>query len=775
MKITILTGCLLSLGLMGCSQNPVKSSVERHKLSAEEQAIQGVNALYTQSSFDYASQIKFEFSNPATAGNPANSNQIKPGELDPLMQKKLDQFFATEKIQLKAQEKQALYQAMSEQQQVVQASSMSSRLQKFSANLLNDLDLSLNGSVHWSQKQASMNLQLRYAKPTLLVQAQVPMVLDLQDHKFYSNFFALMPFLVNRDSQADYAYIDLSKYRDRLQRINGRAGMQFLQELSAVPYRLAAASELSRIAVTAQERQQGVVEKIRLQSTLVESLLQTTLFLQVNEQHLLGNILHLPNADERSLSLNASLQKGIQAANARATNSSATLEPNEVEHYQELLSEYWQQLTEQQEATCAECANEDAAPLFPAEVTAAEEAEPAQSEQTTEAFDFAKCQQLMTAAQPIVSGEAYRCLNVYDLDVLQPDDAAVQAALPVIRQEQLVQLKQRFKAYNTGKLVTAEQFKVLWEQHQPEIQAYLDTEKTSMQSVVELGLDAEGRMLSLHNQFDVPELTPQQQLRIQVNTQVSRYGQASAIDQQALKRAKPIAEVVKGSALEGLLGNVLKRSGLDDAAQSKVDDSLTFDQQLQQLAAKIYTQKQDYLTTYHAVFLAFLAQQQPHWVQHFSTQALTDIASLHAYRYASEKDLVRTAQLAQQQILWEQRQHFTEDSYQSRLGMQTAALVERVIQQQQQKNSLKQLKQHYPKPEQQFSALYVQAYQQTYHYDRDNTPAELKQVAGILGRAYAAQQKRTLGPESFGGLKLSDEVWVDMELIPVVFGQLEEK
>lgn len=774
MKLTILTGCLLSLGLMGCSQNLIKSKVQQPKGTVAQQAVQGVNAVYRYPSFDYASQIKFEFNDPAHPGNTVNRAIVIPNALDPEIRQKLQQFFAAEQIHLKSREQQTLYQALSEPPQPLQPSSMSARLQKFSTHLLGDLDLSLNGSVHWREKQASMNLQLRYAKPTLLVQAQVPMVLDLKQHKFYSNFFALMPFLVNRNSQADYAYVDLAKYKDRLQQLDGRAALQFLQELSALPYQLAADSNLTRLSLTDQDRAQGAVDKIRLQSTLAESLLQTSLFLQVNEQYLLRHILKIDPASGQRQNLGQLLLSQASATSAEkvvkdrtATHASA--------HYQDMLNAYWQQLREQQQSDC-DCGEDEASLSAETAKEVAPEGSVQQEQEQYLAQDLAQCQRLATEKQQISLGDAAYCLNVYAVDVLQPQDSTVSMSSPVIQQEKMVRLKQLFKTYDTGQLVTVQQFEALWQQHQTEIQAYLQEENMPLPSVVELGLDEQGRMLYVHNQFDLSGVLPQQPLRIRVDTQVSHYGQASAIDQQALKQAKPIAEVMRGSALDGVFQGVLKRSGMDDEASSMSKDADSLDQQLEQLATQVYTKKKDYLSTYNAVFLATLAQQQPRWLQHFSAQDLAEVASLHAYRYASEQYLPSNADLERHQQRWQQHQHWTEDSYQVVLGRQTASLVEHVIQKAQQKNRLKQLKQHSPKPEQQFSALYVQAYQQAYEDELNNPPPkELKQVADILGRAYAAQQKRALRPESFQPLKLSDEPWVDVELISVVFAQLEEK
>ncbi len=45
------------------------------------------------------------------------------------------------------------------------------------------------------------------------MQAQLPMVVDFNDYKFYTNYFAFMPFMVNRESQDRFAYIDFSKHK----------------------------------------------------------------------------------------------------------------------------------------------------------------------------------------------------------------------------------------------------------------------------------------------------------------------------------------------------------------------------------------------------------------------------------------------------------------------------------------------------------------------------------------------------------------------------------
>lgn len=59
----------------------------------------------------------------------------------------------------------------------------------FLLNVLNDTEFSYDGSVHYRQKIAALNVAARYEKPTLLVQMKVPMVVDFNEYKFYTNYF----------------------------------------------------------------------------------------------------------------------------------------------------------------------------------------------------------------------------------------------------------------------------------------------------------------------------------------------------------------------------------------------------------------------------------------------------------------------------------------------------------------------------------------------------------------------------------------------------------
>ncbi|MFX8627823.1 hypothetical protein ABTM53_16965, partial [Acinetobacter baumannii] len=141
----------------------------------------------------------------------------------------------------------------------------------------------------------SFNLTAKYEKPTLLVQAKLPMVLDLENYKFYVNYFGLMPYLVNKENQNNLAYIDFSKYKAFFKNVDTKKFIEYLKASSAVSYRLADPQNLQRVSLTETDRKAGAVDKIRLKTTIEELLLEVELYGQVNDKYLQKSVLGFDN------------------------------------------------------------------------------------------------------------------------------------------------------------------------------------------------------------------------------------------------------------------------------------------------------------------------------------------------------------------------------------------------------------------------------------------------------------------------------------------------
>ena len=288
MHLKYLSLCLFSLGLTACAQHNLRPSVASANL--DQKVIQGMNAMYEYPSYDYRGHFKVN----VDPNQPKKISTVeKTAQLDAEVQKKVDQYLREQKINLNKKQKQALYAAIANEQSAsgVSGESRSEKVNAVLINLLNDLQFNYDGSVHYRQKMGSFNLTARYEKPTLLVQAKLPMVLDLKDYKFYVNYFGLMPYLVNKDNQNNLAYVDFSKYKNLFTNVDMKKFIEYAKASSAVSYRLAEPQNLQRLPITEADRKAGIVEKIRLKDTVEELLLQSELYGQVNEKYLQKSVL----------------------------------------------------------------------------------------------------------------------------------------------------------------------------------------------------------------------------------------------------------------------------------------------------------------------------------------------------------------------------------------------------------------------------------------------------------------------------------------------------
>ena len=93
-------------------------------------------------------------------------------------------------------------------------------------------------------------------KTHTLVQAKLPMVLDLENYKFYINYFGLMPYLVNKDNQNNLAYVDFQNIKPSL-KMSIRRNLLNTLKLRAVSYRLAEPQNLQRVSLTEADRKAG--------------------------------------------------------------------------------------------------------------------------------------------------------------------------------------------------------------------------------------------------------------------------------------------------------------------------------------------------------------------------------------------------------------------------------------------------------------------------------------------------------------------------------------
>ena len=298
MRLKYLTLCVLGFSLSACSQHVIKTNAGAIHL--EQKAINSLNAMYEYPSYDYRGKFNVHVDVDQKTATNATGKQ----ELDSTIKQKIDLYLRDQKVSLDVKQRQALYAALSTQQPMTAKGNKADQFTRIMTNVLNDLQFEYDGSVHYRQKMGSLNLTARYEKPTLLVQAKVPMVIDLKDYKFYVNYFALMPYLVNKENQNNLAYLDFSKYQNLFKQVDYKKFVEYVKASGAIYYRLAEPRELESLSVSSVEKNSGIVEKIRLKTSIEELLLEANLYGKVNEKYLMQSVLNLKDKNIEQLITN---------------------------------------------------------------------------------------------------------------------------------------------------------------------------------------------------------------------------------------------------------------------------------------------------------------------------------------------------------------------------------------------------------------------------------------------------------------------------------------
>ena len=762
MRLKYLTLCVLGFSLSACSQHVIKTNAGAIHL--EQKAINSLNAMYEYPSYDYRGKFNVHVDVDQKTATNATGKQ----ELDSTIKQKIDQYLRDQKVSLDVKQKQALYAALSTQQPMTAKGNKADQFTRIMTNVLNDLQFEYDGSVHYRQKMGSLNLTARYEKPTLLVQAKVPMVIDLKDYKFYVNYFALMPYLVNKENQNNLAYLDFSKYQNLFKQVDYKKFVEYVKASGAIYYRLAEPRELESLSVSSVEKNSGIVEKIRLKTSIEELLLEANLYGKVNEKYLMQSVLNLKDKNIEQLITNE-----VEAVGKNKTASTKAV-ANEAADDAGVVSQQLYKLVNQhfgvEDEPTSDAADEDVVQAAEATVEDAEDTTASAEEsadEATEGLTVEQCSALSNSPK-INYGDVQYCLSTYEFDVLNPNEAATPAALT----EQTAALEKIFAAYNQNQFIDDQAFKALWLKHQAEIEKALPPVNQRNPVVIDVGLDAKGRAVKVD--YDLNYALPQFKSRFNVKADmhILNYGQATPIDQDQLKRAKTWAEASKGSMLESIIGGFSKKLGTDIEERSAQPYTLSLDDQLKTIAEQRYDATQSYPLTYKAVFIAKLIETSPQIVERYSTQDLQEIASVYAYWYTDEEvynpvgNALKTLQALQKKHHLIEQTQFDED-----LGEAVNRLVNDAMHGDKDRMAWKKLQSQYSQPQQ----LFAQQYQTQFERKNETSTEEkvlLEQTAKILGQVYVDARKNKLSEKTITSLKIEHNEFIDYEIFKDVYHKM---
>ncbi|XZU50507.1 hypothetical protein ACT4U9_01305 [Acinetobacter baumannii] len=762
MHLKYLSLCLFSLGLTACAQHGVRPQVA--SASLEQKAIQSVNAMYEYPSYDYRGNFKITVDPSQIKQNVKAENTAK---LDAELQKKVDQYLREQKVALSKAQKQTLYTAIANEQGDLglTSSARSEKINTVLFNLLNDLQFSYDGSIHYRQKMGSFNLTARYEKPTLLVQAKLPMVLDLENYKFYINYFGLMPYLVNKDNQNNLAYVDFSKYKAFFKNVDKKKFIEYLKASSAVSYRLAEPQNLQRVSLTEADRKAGAVERIRLKTTVEQLLLEVDLFGQVNEKYLQKSVLGL---DEEKLA--ETLAAEIAASDAKK----GTAGKEEQKVSSDDAAAVSQQLYSLVNAHLGNTSTSEDEEVESASSEEASDVAVAETEQTSENEEVVvltedQCIELKSLKNPVALGDINYC-QIYGIDVLDQSDTSIQKVQIKSHQDAL---KQTFEAYNQNQFINDEAFKALWLKHKDEIEQALPKQRNPI--TIDVALDDKGRAVNMDYDVDYTPAEFKHRFNIKADMQILNYGKATSIDQQQLKQAKSVAEASKGSMLENFIKGFSEKLGQSDVSEHPVgthSDVQDLDANLAVLADKTYDATHVYDKTYKAVFIAKLTAEKPSYIKYYSVQQLQEIAEVYAYWF-SDEDTYNPQGKALERITALQKKHHLEqdDQFDHELGRAVDHIVLTTIQGKTGREAWQKLQKQYKQPAQLFSKQYQLEFEK-----QNGVSAEekhlLSETADILGNVYVAARKKQLSEKTIQNLKPEHNEFIDYEIFREVYKQM---
>ncbi|WP_373350561.1 hypothetical protein [Acinetobacter bereziniae] len=790
MHLKKLTLCLLGLSLSACSTHVIKSNALNADQDAPQRAIQGFNALYEYPNFDYRGQFQVHLDRPQKDQN-LKSTDSK--QLDPAIEKKVNQYLKDQKIKLTDIQKKELYQAIAKQD-----SNYISRFVGMGAdvvqNIVNDLQIRYDGTVNYRQKMASFNLETQYKKPNLSVEMRIPTVLDMNNYKFYTHIFSIMPYLANSQDQDKYAYYDFSKYKDDINKVNGKALIELLKQSGATSYLIAAPHQIENLAVSSADKQAGIVEKIRLNTSVEEMFLQGQLYSTVNRQYLMNSVFGLnqsniakilgPSSDSQaSDEAYEAAQEAMKAADeALAGITSSDDSANDAssamyELYNAVNRKSHEDLEEEVEAgdaaqaarAAVEDDGDDATADQDQERDSDDEAvEAAADGNTTKILTEQQCEDLTKAKANPRFGDVEYCQYHYEIDVLKGEQQKESSSDTALREKNKTALVSTFNGYAKDQLVDAQQFKQLWNQHLTEIESSLPAPDKRNPLIVDLSLDNKGRAVKADYDMGLDLDTLNRKLNIKMDMQFLNYGNASKIDQNVLKQAKPFKEIFKGSIMQQAVG------GIAGSERSDEQKYLSLDERLEKLAEQVFAQTGSYEKTYKAVFIAKLTAQKPELIKQYSAQDLQEIAAIYAYSY-SDEEIYNPKGQALKQIQALQKKHHLEDDHQydDELGNDVDEIVAKIWKAKQSTLEVQGLVKKYKTTEAVFAQYYMQKFEAENEIEKSQR-GEFIKTAKVLAKSYVAFKNNKFSDQVVSTLNVDSTEFIDYDLFKQAYQALSD-
>ncbi|MGL6034905.1 MAG: hypothetical protein ACRC0N_07550, partial [Acinetobacter johnsonii] len=545
---------------------------------------------------------------------------------------------------------------------------------------------------------------------------------------------------------------------------------EYLKQMNALPYALAEPNQVHSVDLSKSEKEAGLSKKIRYMGDLETAQVQLGLFEHVNKLHytqqiqafdaesLINEVAKTPSAADEAM-------QAAKEAEIAATSTSEDPAYDSLERVSHLVNQKMQNLSGYGQSDEQEIVVDAAADATVDAQVATEDADETTTEVSasaaTNTLSEEACDALINSKN-IPIGKVTACRDYQDIDVLAPkvtNESADEESFGQTATNILEELKPLFTAYQTEQLVDAQSFKQLWQKHQAEItpiMAQLGSERSPF--VMDVGLDQKGRAQNMDYNIVISD-EQIGKLQIKSTNQVFNYGSATAIDRQALRNAKSIEEVSKGSLLENVVKGMLGPLGADSSSVESASSSTTelpkaISDYYQQAAQQSYARHHSEVKAYQAVFALMFAAQRPEYIRYYSSATINEISEVYAYEFMDVAEpkgaaLKRLTQLRQKHAL-QHEQDFDE------LGESIANIVNDALKDVQENQQWKDLAKKYKTKQAVFAQVYQDKFTDTYEIDQEQT-AYLTQSAQVFAKAFADDLKGQLTEKSLQGLKLEHD------------------
>ncbi len=576
--------------------------------------------------------------------------------------------------------------------------------------------------------------------------------------------------------------------------MNGKALIELLKQSGATSYLIAAPHQIENLAVSSADKQAGIVEKIRLNTSVEEMFLQGQLYSTVNRQYLMNSVFGLnqsniakilgPSSDSQaSDEAYEAAQEAMKAADeALAGITSSDDSANDASSamyqlYNAVNRKSHEDLEEEVEAgdaaqaarAAVEDDEDDATADQDQERDSDDEAvEAAADGNTTKILTEQQCEDLTKAKANPRFGDVEYCQYHYEIDVLKGEQQKESSSDTALREKNKTALVSTFNGYAKDQLVDAQQFKQLWNQHLTEIESSLPAPDKRNPLIVDLSLDNKGRAVKADYDMGLDLDTLNRKLNIKMDMQFLNYGNASKIDQNVLKQAKPFKEIFKGSIMEQAVG------GISGSERSDEQKYLSLDERLEQLAEQVFAQTGSYEKTYKAVFIAKLTAQKPELIKQYSAQDLQEIAAIYAYSY-SDEEIYNPKGQALKQIQALQKKHHLEDDHQydDELGNDVDEIVAKIWKAKQSTLEVQSLVKKYKTTEAVFAQYYMQKFEAENEIEKSQR-GEFIKTAKVLAKSYVAFKNNKFNDQVVSTLNVDSTEFIDYDLFKQAYQALSD-